>query len=93
MKNYIVDASIILKWILGEEREPDHNIAIGILNAWSEGDVDISAPTLWKYEVGNFLGRAFKNDAHERMAILLNLSIKSIELTDNMFRRKSKPFV
>jgi len=86
MKNYVVDASIILKWVLGDEKEPDHNIAMGILNAWEQGYAEILAPTLWKYEVGNFLGRALNNEASEKMGILLDLNIKSIELTDKMFQ-------
>jgi hypothetical protein len=50
MKNYVVDASIIIKWVLGDEKEPDHEKAMGLLNAWGEGDAYISAPKLWQYE-------------------------------------------
>jgi predicted nucleic acid-binding protein len=87
MKNYIVDASVIIKWILGDEREPDHNIAMSLLNSWYEGHAEISAPTLWQYEVGNFLGRALNDEAPEKIRILLDLNIKSIEITDKMFRQ------
>jgi predicted nucleic acid-binding protein len=87
MRNYVVDASIIIKWVSGDEREPDHEKAMGLLNAWYEGYVDISAPGLWKYEVGNFLGRNLNKDALEKMDMLLDLNIKNIEFTDNMFRQ------
>jgi predicted nucleic acid-binding protein len=87
MKNYVVDASVIIKWVLGDEKEPDHEKAMGLLNAWGEGDADISAPKLWQYEVGNFLGRSIEEEASEKMDILLNLNIKGIELTENMFRQ------
>jgi predicted nucleic acid-binding protein len=87
MKNYVVDASVIIKWVLGDEKEPDHEKAIGLLNAWSDGYVDISTPQLWQYEVGNFLGRNLKEDASEKMSMLLDLNIKNIEQTENMSRQ------
>jgi predicted nucleic acid-binding protein len=87
MKNYVVDASIIIKWVLGDEKEPDHEKAMGLLNAWGEGDAYISAPKLWQYEVGNFLGRRIREEASEKMDILLNLNIKGVELTEKMFRQ------
>jgi predicted nucleic acid-binding protein len=87
MKNYVVDASVIIKWVLGDEREPDHKKAVDLLNAWCEGHADISAPILWQYEVGNFLGLRFKERASEKMDLLLNLNIKCIEFTGNMFRQ------
>jgi predicted nucleic acid-binding protein len=87
MKNYVVDASVIIKWVSGDEKESDHEKAISLLNAWCEGDADISAPILWQFEVGNFLGRRLKEEASKKMDILLNLKIKNIEFTEDMFRQ------
>ena len=87
MKNFVVDASVILKWVLGDEKEPDHDKALGLLNAWIEGDVELSAPTLWQYEVGNFLGRNLKGEAIEKIDLLLNLNIKVVAFTNSMFRQ------
>jgi predicted nucleic acid-binding protein len=87
MKNYVVEASVIIKWAVGDEREPDHEKARDLLNEWSEGRVDISAPMLWQYEVGNFLGRRLNDEASEKMDILLDLKIKGIEFTEKMFRQ------
>lgn len=87
MKNYVVDASVIIKWVAGDEREPDHEKATDLLNEWSEGYADISAPMLWQYEVGNFLGRSLNDEASEKMDILLDLNIKQIEFTEKMFRQ------
>jgi predicted nucleic acid-binding protein len=86
MKSYVVDASVIIKWVLGEEKEPDQEKAMGLLNEWSQGYAEISAPMLWQCEVGNFLGRSLNEEALEKMDILLDLNIKGIEFTEKMFR-------
>jgi predicted nucleic acid-binding protein len=49
MESYVVDASIIIKWVLGDEREEDHSKALHLLNAWVEGRVEIAAPMIWQY--------------------------------------------
>ena len=87
MRRYVVDASVILKWVLGDERESDQDKAMKLLNAWVEGGAELSAPTLWQYEVGNFLGRQLPEEAADKMDLLLNLKIKSVDLTDAIFRR------
>lgn len=85
MKTYVVDASVILKWILGDEKEPDHEKAMALLGYWTEGGVELTAPSLWKYEVGNFLGRNLQEEAWNRMNLLLNLNIRNVELTEGMY--------
>ena len=87
MRRYVVDASVILKWVLGDEREPDHEIAMNLLNAWVEGGAELSAPALWQYEVANFLGRQLPKEAAAKMDLLLNLNITNVDLTDGIFRR------
>ena len=87
MKNYVVDTSVILKWVLGDEKEPDHKKAMGLLDAWTEGDVELSAPILWQYEVGNFLGRNLREEAADKMELLMNLNIKDVEFTNSNFRQ------
>jgi predicted nucleic acid-binding protein len=84
MKRYVVDASVILKWILGDKREPDQDKALSLLEAWLEDQAEIFAPTLWEYEVGNFLGREFPDQASEKMNLLLNLRFGCIPLTEKM---------
>ena len=86
MNTYVVDASVILKWVLGSEREADHGKAQGLLNAWAKGRIELSAPLLWQYEVGDFLGREIPEEAAEKMALLLDLKITSAELNESMFR-------
>ena len=84
MKGYVVDASVILKWVLGDEREADQDKARELLNAWVEGRVDLIVPKLWQYEVGNFLGREVPGQATEKMKLLLNLRITSMDLNEDM---------
>jgi len=87
MKNYVVDASVILKWVLGNERESDHEQAMALLETWTEGDIELSAPILWQYEVGNFFGRSLKEEAMDKMNLLLNLNIRSMAFTEGMWNQ------
>jgi predicted nucleic acid-binding protein len=86
MDRYAVDASVILKWVLGDEREPDQDKALDLLNAWVGGRAELLAPSLWEYEVGNFLGRLFPGQAFEKMALIVNLKFSSLPLTESMHR-------
>ncbi len=85
-RKYVVDASVILKWVLGDEREPDHEKAIRLLHAWVQGSVTIAAPMLWQFEVGNILGRAIPEEAPEKTGLVMDLNIQSIVLTDRACR-------
>lgn len=84
MKRYVVDASVILKWVLGDEREADQDSAMELLHAWSDGRCELAAPSLWIYEAGNILGRLLDKAAQEKMEMLLNLGIQRIEPTPGM---------
>ena len=83
----MVDASVILKWVLGNETESDHAKAMALLEIWTEGDIEVSAPILWQYEVGNFLGRSLQDEAKDKMNLLLNLNIKNVAPTNNMINQ------
>jgi predicted nucleic acid-binding protein len=87
VKTYVVDASIILKWVLGDDREADQRRALDLLTAWADGAAEIAAPSLWQYEVGNFLGRQLGEEAMEKMGSLLKLGIRAVNLDENMIRR------
>ena len=87
MTRYVVDASVILKWVLGEEQEADQIRAENLLNAWMEGRIELAAPTLWQHEVGNFLGRELPRHAEEKMGLLLNLRIGCVDLNEAMCRQ------
>ncbi len=89
MKKYIVDASVILKWVLEKEKEPDHDKAAGLLHAWVSGAVGIAAPGLWTYEVANILGRALpdETEADQKMKLLLDLKIDAVDCSEQMSRQ------
>ena len=87
MRELVVDASVILKWVIGDKQEPDQGKALLLLQAWVEGRVGISAPVLWKFEVGNFLGRELPETAQEKMTLLLNLNIREVDLSEKMFQQ------
>jgi predicted nucleic acid-binding protein len=87
MKNYVVDASVILKWVLGNERESDYEKSKDLLKTWTEGDIELSAPILWQYEVGNFLGRSLQDEAMDKMNLLLNLNFRNMALNHDMLNR------
>jgi len=87
MKKYIVDASVILKWVLEKEKEPDHDQATGLLHAWVSGEVGIAAPSLWTYEVANVLGRALPDEAEQKMELLLDLQISVVDCSEQMVRQ------
>jgi predicted nucleic acid-binding protein len=84
MKTIVVDASVILKWVLGDEREADQGKAMELLHAWAEGRCELAAPSLWAFEAGNILGRFLDKEAQEKMELLLGLGICSVELTPEM---------
>jgi predicted nucleic acid-binding protein len=87
MTSYVVDASVILKWVLGDEKEPDHEKAVDLLRFWTEGGAELMAPSLWKYEVGNFLGRNLQQNARDKMNLLINLNIGNVELSKTMYEQ------
>jgi predicted nucleic acid-binding protein len=87
MKRYVVDASVILKWVLEEDQAVNKEKAMAMLNAWAEDRIRIYAPLIWQYEVGNFLGRELPAEADQKMALLLDLHIGEVPLEDRGYRR------
>jgi predicted nucleic acid-binding protein len=87
MKRYVVDASVILKWVLGDRGEADHGKAMDLLSGWVDDRVELFAPTLWEYEVGNFLGRELPGEAMRKMTLLRNLRIVGLPLNESMHVR------
>ena len=87
MKDYVVDASVILKWVVGNERESDYEKSVDLLKTWTEGDIELSAPILWQYEVGNFLGRSLQDEAMDKMNLLLNLNLRNVALNNDMLNQ------
>jgi predicted nucleic acid-binding protein len=87
MPKYVVDASVIIKWVVGDEREVDQGKAFDLLWAWRDGIVDLAAPELWQYEVGNFLGRELPAEAADKMNLLRDLNIGVLDLSSPVIER------
>ena len=76
----VPDASIILKWVLEKEDEPDHGKAVQLRQAWLDESLDMRLPALWRYEVGNVLGLKRPDMAVELMSALLAYEFDEVPL-------------
>lgn len=76
----VPDASVILKWVLEKEDEPDHIQASRLEEALLADQVEIRVPTLWRYEAGNVLGIKQPKMATELMSALLAYELEEIPL-------------
>lgn len=80
MPRYVVDASIIAKWIL--PGEPYQENTAKLKEDFVAGQVELCAPTLVVHEVANALWRAIKlgriseNDAKEALEVLEDMKIE-----------------
>jgi predicted nucleic acid-binding protein len=66
----VIDASVILKWVLPPDAEPNQPEALAVAEALTEGDVDVALPILWYFEVGNILIRKYPEHADNDLADL-----------------------
>ncbi|MDH5741576.1 MAG: type II toxin-antitoxin system VapC family toxin [Nitrospira sp.] len=76
----VPDASVLLKWVLEQEDEPDHRKAIQLQQALLDESIEIRLPTLWRYEVGNVLGLKKPAMAVELMSALLAYKFDEVPL-------------
>ena len=76
----VPDASVILKWVLEVEKEPDHEQAIRLQQALLKETIEIRLPTLWRYEVGNVLGLKQPRMAMDLMSALLAYEFDEVPL-------------
>ena len=76
----VPDASVILKWLLPPESEPNADAALLLLDAFVEGDVMLAVPTLWYYEVANTVSRLTPASAGEQLGLLRLLGMAEIAI-------------
>jgi predicted nucleic acid-binding protein len=76
----VPDASVILKWVLEKEDEPDHHQALLLQEALVAEQIEIRLPALWRYEVGNVLGLKQPAMAMELMSALLAYNFEEVPL-------------
>jgi predicted nucleic acid-binding protein len=76
----VPDASIIVKWTLPAAGAAAAERALGVLASWQVGDVDLVAPSLWRYEVANVLARKAPRRAADLLGGLLALDLPTVDL-------------
>lgn len=72
----VPDASVLLKWILRSEDEPDSNRALELKTAWLVDACELVVPSLWVFEVGNILGVKHPATAGTLLQAMLDLGIR-----------------
>ncbi len=83
----VLDASVILKWVLDAEAEPGHVAAHRLLERWQQGELNLLVPSLWLYEVGNVLCLKRPTDASEALAALCDLDLHEVALNRRLVQR------
>jgi predicted nucleic acid-binding protein len=71
----VPDASVLLKWVLPSDDEPDTDRALNLRTAIIEESVRALLPSLWLYEVGNTIARRFPADALAWMSALMKFEL------------------
>lgn len=82
MKVFVPDASVILKWVLGETESQDK--AIELLEGWLNQEHEFILPPLWLYEVGNVLGLKRAEDAEKILGLLLEYEFRNCQITGKL---------
>jgi predicted nucleic acid-binding protein len=83
----VLDASVILKWVLDAETEPGHAAASRLLERFQKGELNLLVPSLWLYEVGNTLCLKRPADAFEALAALCDLGLSEVPFSRGMIHR------
>jgi len=66
----VIDASVILKWVLPPEQEPHHAQGQALGEAMLNRRLSVAVPPLWYYEVGNILIRRYPEHAAQDLSDL-----------------------
>lgn len=72
----VPDASVLLKWVLPSEGEPDADKALLLRAAIQDEAVHALLPALWLYEVGNTVARRFPTHASRWLSALMKFRLK-----------------
>ena len=83
----VLDASVILKWVLDAETEPGHAAANRLLERWQQGELNLLVPPLWIYEVGNILCLKRPADAATVLAVLWDLGLGEVPSSRGLIQR------
>lgn len=72
----VPDASVLLKWVLPSDDEPDADKALILRAAILEEAVHAILPALWLYEVGNTIARRFPQQALDWLSALMKFGLE-----------------
>ena len=72
----VPDASVLLKWVLPSDDEPDADKALLLRTAIKDEVVDALLPALWLYEVGNTVARRFPIHASSWLSALIKFGLE-----------------
>jgi predicted nucleic acid-binding protein len=72
----VPDASVLLKWVLPSDDEPDADRALLLRTAVLEEGVRALVPALWLYEVGNTVARRFPAEASGWLSALIKFGLE-----------------
>jgi predicted nucleic acid-binding protein len=72
----VPDASVLLKWILRSDDEPDRDRALELKTAWLADACEVLVPSLWVCEVGNILGLKQPAAAAALLHAMIDLGIR-----------------
>lgn len=74
----VPDASVLLKWVLPSDDEPDADKALQLRAAILDDAVHVIVPPLWIYEVGNTVSRRFPEHAQAWLSALLRFGLEEM---------------
>jgi predicted nucleic acid-binding protein len=77
----VPDVSVLLKWVLPSDDEPDTDRALLLRSSIVEESVRAILPSLWLYEAGNTIARRFPADAVSWMSALMKFGIEEAQPT------------
>jgi predicted nucleic acid-binding protein len=72
----VPDASVLLKWVLPSDDEPDADKALLLRTAILDETVRALLPALWLYEVGNTVARRFPVQASSWLSALMKFGLE-----------------
>ncbi len=79
-KFVVLDASVILKWVLPYENERHAEGAYTIRDLYGNGLLEIKLPTIWAYEIGNTINRLNPHHAKDLIGDLLSCRFRERSL-------------
>jgi predicted nucleic acid-binding protein len=78
---YVLDVSVILKWVFDTPHESDRAAALALLSGWGEGECEFALPSLWIYEAANIVGRNIPDKAAEIVEMLIEYRIPEVPVS------------